>query len=550
MAKNKKSSVKWIISKSSKILPSVLLLTILGIILSFVSVKFAVASMNLLDSATGKNSLSFSACVFSIVMLLGADLLLQVIYTVYDIRVRTKYKHHLQRQLFKTVITRSCTDIGSYHSGELINRLTSDINMINSNVVDVVPGTVTLISGIVFSFVEMMRLDFALSLICLGLGPVVLFAAMLYGRKIKPLYKDCQLSDGKVRSFMQECIQNIVIIKAFRRENKVSEYADGLRRENYKLNMKLSYISVMANIIYYVAMTAGYYLAVAWCAYKISVGIMTVGAFTAIVQLVGSIQSPFRNLAGVIPKVYAACASAERIMEIEEKEEETADFADGDLNNFESICAEELSFSYDSEQVLKDASLELKRGETLVIHGMSGIGKSTFFKLLLGVIKPQSGKLKVNFKNESVDAGVSTRNVFSYVPQGNMLISGTIKENIAFFEDIDEQKIKTASELACIKDYIESLPEGFDTVIGEKGTGLSEGQIQRIAIARAFYCDSPVILLDEATSALDEETELKILENIKKLDGKTCVIITHRPAALDICDRCVHLKNGRFEQKG
>jgi len=545
--KNRKSSIMWIVSKSSKILPSVLLLTALGVILSFVSVRFAVASMNLLDSATGKNSLSFSTCVVSIVVLLALDLLLQVIYTVYDIRVRTKYKHHLQRQLFGTVITRSCSDIGSYHSGELINRLTSDINMINSNVVDVVPGTVTLISGIVFSFIEMMKLDFALSVICLALGPVVLFAAMLYGRKIKPLYKDCQLSDGKVRSFMQECIQNIVIIKAFRRENRVAGYADGLRKENYKLNMKLSYISVMANIIYYVAMTAAYYLAVAWCAYKISVGIMTVGAFTAIVQLVGSIQSPFRNLAGVIPKVYAACASAERIMEIEEKESEAVSNENFAPDDFEAIIAEKLSFSYDNEDVLKDASLEIKRGETVVIHGMSGIGKSTFFKLLLGVIKPQRGKLKVGFKDESVDAGVSTRAVFSYVPQGNMLISGTIKENIAFFDDVDENRIKTASELACIKEYIDSLPDGFDTVIGEKGIGLSEGQIQRIAIARAFYCDSPVILLDEATSALDEETELRILNNIKKLEGKTCIIITHRPAALDICDRCVHLKDGRFE---
>jgi len=431
VAKNKKSSVQWIVSKSSKILPAVFLLAVLGAILSFVNVKFAVASMNLLDSATGKNSMDFVSCVIRIVLLLVLDLLLQVVYTVYDIRVRTKYKHHLQRQLFKTVTTRSCPDIAGYHSGELINRLTSDINMINSNVVDVIPGTITLLSGIVFSFIEMVRLDLTLSLICLALGPVVLFCAMVYGRRIKPLYKDCQESDGKVRSFMQECIQNIIIVKAFRRERKVQQYADMLRKKNFRLNMKLSYISVLANIIYYVAMTAAYYLAVAWCAYKISVGIMTVGAFTAIVQLVGSIQSPFRNLAGVIPKVYAACASAERIMEIEEKESEAVSNENFAPDDFEAIIAEKLSFSYDNEDVLKDASLEIKRGETVVIHGMSGIGKSTFFKLLLGVIKPQRGKLKVGFKDESVDAGVSTRAVFSYVPQGNMLISGTIKENIA-----------------------------------------------------------------------------------------------------------------------
>lgn len=550
MLKNKKSSVRWILTNSSKILPSVALLTAIGIVMSYISVRFAVASMNLLDAAMGKNVLSFSSCIISIVVLLAADLLLQVVYTLYDVRVRTNYRHHLQRKLFKTILTRTCPDIGQYHSGELINRLTSDINMINTNVVDVIPGTVTLVSGIAFSFAEMLKLDAALSVICLALGPLVLFSASVYGRKMKGLYKSCQQSDGKIRSFMQECIQNIIVVKVFCREDKSSDYADTLREENYKLNMKRGYISVIVNILYYVALTAAYYLAVAWCAYKISLGIMTVGAFTAIIQLVGSIQSPFRNLAGVIPKFYAACASAERIMEIEEAEEDNVN--DGENINpqlFESICAEKLSFAYENEIILNEADFKLNRGEIAVIHGQSGIGKSTFFKILLGVLKPQNGAAVVNFNNKTVNAGTAIRSVFSYVPQGNMLISGTIKENIAFFDDIDEEKIKSASSLACIKEYADSLPDGFDTVIGEKGTGLSEGQIQRIAIARAFYSDAPVILLDEATSALDEETELKILENIRSLSDKTCIIITHRPAALDVCDKRFRLENGRFVEE-
>ena len=546
MIKNKKSSVKWIISNSLKILPLVAMLTALGVLISYVAVKFAVASMNLLDSAMGKNTLGFSSCIVSIVLLLVLDLVLQVSYTLFDIRVRTRYNHHLQRRLFKTIITRTCSDIGKYHSGELINRLTNDINMINTNVVDVIPGTVTLVSGIVFSFVEMMKLDMALSIICLALGPIVLFSASIYGRKMKGLYKDCRQSDGKIRSFMQECIQNIIVVKAFRRERQSSAYADVLIEENYRLNMKRGYISIFVNILYYVALTAAYYLAVAWCAYKISLGIMTVGAFTAIIQLVGSIQSPFRNLAGIIPKFYAACASAERIMEIEDVEEEIVDNKNVKPEEFVSLLAKGLSFSYENEHILKNADFELKRGEIAVIHGPSGIGKSTFFKILLGALKATEGEAVLNFKNAVVNAGAATRAVFSYVPQGNMLISGTIKENIAFFDEIDEERIKEASSLACIKEYVETLPDGFDTVIGEKGTGLSEGQIQRIAIARAFYSDAPVILLDEATSALDEATELKILENIKELSDKTCIIITHRPQAFEICDKRICLENGRL----
>lgn len=547
MSENKKSSVRWIVSNSAKILPSVALLTALGVAMSYISVRFAVASMNLLDTAMGKTSLNFSACIANIILLLLLQLVIQAVYTVYDVKVRTKYKHHLQRRLFKTVLTRTCPDIGKYHSGELVNRLTSDVNMINTNVVDVIPGTVTLVSGIIFSFAEMLRLDAALSLICLALGPVVLFSASIYGRKMKGLYKSCQQSDGKIRSFMQECIQNIVVVKAFCREKHSSDHADVLRAQNYRLNMKRGYISVAVNILYYIALTAAYYFAVAWCAYKIKLGIMTVGAFTAIIQLVGSVQSPFRDLAGIIPKFYAACASAERIMEIEEADpDDDSDSQSVKAQLFESLSAEKLSFAYENEVILSNADFKMNRGEIAVIHGMSGIGKSTFFKILLGVLKPQSGSAFVNFKDSRVHAGAATRSVFSYVPQGNMLISGTIRENIAFFDDIDDKKIISASELACIRDYIESLPDGFDTVIGEKGLGLSEGQIQRIAIARAFYSDAPVILLDEATSALDEATELKILENIKTLSDKTCIIITHRPAALNVCDKKIRLENGKL----
>lgn len=545
MAKNKKSSVKWIFSNSLKVLPSVAILTLLGILVSYISVKFAVASMDLLDSAMGKNNLSFSSCILNIALLLAVDLLMQVAYTLLDIRVRTKYNHHLQRRLFKTIITRSCPDIGKYHSGELINRLTNDINMINTNVVDVIPGTFTLVSGIVFSFIEMFKLDMMLSVICLALGPVVLFSATIYGRKMKGLYKDCRQSDGKIRSFMQECIQNIIVVKAFRREKQFSLHADVLRKENFKLNMKRGYISIGVNVLYYVALTAAYYLAVAWCAYKISVGIMTVGAFTAIIQLVGSIQTPFKDVAGIIPKFYSACASAERIMEIEEAEAEVTD-SKTDFNKFSLLSVKNLSFSYDNEHILKNASFELKRGEIAVIHGQSGIGKSTFFKILLGVLKPTEGEAVLELENNTQNAGASTRAAFSYVPQGNMLISGTVKENIAFFDEIDEEKIEKASILSCVKEFADTLPNGFDTVIGENGTGLSEGQIQRIAIARAFYSDAPVILLDEATSALDETTEFKILENIKKLTDKTCIIITHRPQAFEICDKSILLENSEF----
>ena len=276
---------------------------------------------------------------------------------------------------------------------------------------------------------------------------------------------------------------------------------------------------------------------------------MTVGTFTAIVQLVGQVQSPFRDISSVLTKYYETCAAAERIMEIEGIEEDCSSelTLSRELENFVSIKAENLSFSYGEEPVLRAASIEIKRGEIAVIKGISGIGKSTFFKLLLGILKPAGGSICINCENKSISAGRETRRMFAYVPQGNMILSGSIRRNITFLEDGgDDEKIVAAAKNACIWDFIQSLPDGLDTVIGENGMGLSEGQVQRIAVARAFFYDAPVILLDEATSALDEKTELEILQNVKSMKNKTCIIITHKKSAESICNREICLSDGKF----
>ncbi len=550
MAKIKSKSLKWLAKNSAGAAPAIAVLTVIGVAVSYISVRFAMVSMKLIDAATGKSDVGFKQSIAAIILLIAVQLALQAAYTVLDIRVRALYKNSLQRKLFDAVLTRDAASIGKMHSGEIMNRLTSDINVINSNMLDVIPSTVTLVFTVVFSFAAMFRLDASLSLICLALGPFVMLSATVYGRRMKGLYKKCQLSDGKTRSFMQECIQSIIAIKAFCGERKASALAKNLQDINYRLNMKRALINVAVNIMYYIAMTAAYYFAVAWCAYKIKIGIMTVGQLTAIVQLVGSVQSPFRDIAGIIPKFYATAASAERIMEIEQLDGDFSAAEDIPKGDFVSVTTEDVSFSYDDEEVLCGASLEVKRGEIAVLYGMSGKGKSTFFKLLLGILKPSDGRIAINFSDGSAPACAQLRKMFSYVPQGNMIISGTIRENIAFLDaGGDGERVVCAAKNACIWDYISELPDGLDTVLGEGGMGLSEGQVQRIAIARAFYHGAPIILLDEATSALDEATELEILKNIKAMKDKTCFIITHRPGAFEICDRKISLENKKFVYK-
>lgn len=547
MSKNKKNALKWLAANSKSVILPIFILTLIGIAVSYISTRFAVAAMYLLDSVTGKSSKSFSECVLSLAFFLIIQLLMQVIYTVYDIRVRTKYRNLLSRNLFYSIITRDYLSVGKLHSGELINRLTSDIDIVYTNVIDTVPGLATLISGIAFSFFTMFKLDRQLSVICLALGPLVMVSALVYGKKMKKLYKACRKSDGIIRSFMQECIQNIIVIKSFCSERKSYTAVGELQEENYRLNMKRGHISVLVNIMYYLALTAAYYFAVAWCAYKIKIGIMTVGTFTAIIQLVGQIQSPFRDVASVIPNFYSACASAERIMEIEELEPDSDDSEVSlpSSENIQKISAENICFSYDKKEVLKDVTFEICRGDTVVLRGISGIGKSTLLKIILGIIKPSSGTAEIVFDSNRVKIGKSVRKLFAYVPQGNLILSGSIRDNIAFFDDnVDDEKIISAAENACIWDFISTLPKGLDTVIGENGSGLSEGQLQRISIARALYSDAPIILLDEATSALDENTEANVLKNIKEMKNKTCIIITHKDAALKICDKHFRLTDG------
>jgi ATP-binding cassette subfamily B protein len=280
-------------------------------------------------------------------------------------------------------------------------------------------------------------------------------------------------------------------------------------------------------------------------------GVISFGTLTSVVQLVNQIQAPFAGISGIMPQYYSVLASAERIIEIEALPEEPLEYPLLDrrraYDGLERMTFENICFSYGREVVLKDASLEIKKGDFVVIGGISGIGKSTLIKLLLGVIKPQKGRILLRINGEDVPAGKHSRPLFSYVPQGNLLLSGTIREAVSVAnENLSDEKIMAAARISCADTFIERLPDGLDTYIGEKGFGLSEGQIQRLAITRAILSDAPIILLDEATSALDETTEARLLNNIKELKDKTCVIISHKRAAFEICNKHVFIEEQRI----
>ena len=294
----------------------------------------------------------------------------------------------------------------------------------------------------------------------------------------------------------------------------------------------------------------GWLYAMLWGCFGISRRTITYGTLMAVLQLVGQIQAPFASMSGLLSKFYSMLASAERINEIcalpDESPKTLGNTPVALYKRLENISFNGVTFAYNKDDIIiENADFTINKGDFTALTGLSGGGKSTLFLLLLGIYAPTSGDIIFKTQEGCYKTGRDTRCIFAYVPQGNTLFSGTLRENITMFcENADEADIINAAKTACIYDIIRSLPKGLDTVIGERGLGISEGQAQRIAVARALISPSPILLLDEATSALDEKTEAQLLKNISNGKNKTCFIVTHRPAALAICNRRLSVENG------
>ena len=274
------------------------------------------------------------------------------------------------------------------------------------------------------------------------------------------------------------------------------------------------------------------------------------GTLSAILQLVMNIQAPFASLSLILPRFLSTVASAERLMEIDQVEkEQTTDKIDAKTiyEKLDSIEFENITFGYGREEVLEKASLTVKKGDFIAVTGLSGIGKSTLVKLLLGVYEPNDGKVYLKTNGENIKVSSATRGLFTFVPQGNMIFSGTLRENLTFINrDASEEEIEKALEIACLSQTVAQLPQGLETVVGENGAGLSEGQVQRVAIARALLTKAPILLLDEGTSALDAKTEQELLDNLKGLDGVTAIMITHKSAGLKVCNRTIKIEDKKI----
>lgn len=542
------TTLKWIYRRIKRFLPAIIATALISAVTAVSYVVLALLTKKVLDIATGDaagNLAAAGAALFAVIALQVTAGACQSLLNAYT---NGKLTMSLREYLFTVICKKKYEDISPYHSGDILNRITSDVDTVVSSSVTIIPNSVSIFTKIIAGLGAMVFMNPILALIILLLGITVPAIGRFINKKYKYIHKECQRTEGRTRSFMQECFENIVVIKTFASEGPFIKRLQRYMDDNFKLKIKRTGISIAATISLYTFFTIGYYAVLLWGAGGLAKGTLTYGTLMAFLQLISQLRAPLQNVSGILPQYYSAIASAERLTELEGLRDETSLLKSEDADklkaDFKSIEAKNLCFGYGAKNILENCSFTAEKGDIIAITGESGSGKSTLFKLILGLYSPKSGSLTVNGE---IPTDASVRPLFAYVPQGNMVLSGSIRDNISLCNpDVDEESIINAAKAAEIYDYIAALPDGLDTMLSERGAGLSEGQIQRISIARALITEAPVLLLDEATSALDESTETRVLENIRRMTGKTVLFITHRNTSLKACDKIMHIENKSF----
>ena len=539
----------WIYQRSKRYVPAVILIAFFSILVSLSTVALALVTKKILDIATGDSEGKLA--VFGLILLLLSAI--QISLNCYDrwlkYYIEGKLMISIRNYLFSAVAKKNYAKISGYHSGDILNRFVADIEAVVASVINIIPNVSAMIAKIIGAISALFILNSKIAIIVITIGLFVPAMGRLINRRFKTLHKECMKTEGETRSFLQECFENIVVIKTFISESPFLKKLNQYLKTNFKIRMKRNSFSLLTHTGLNSFFTVGYYIILLWGASQISNSAITYGTLTAFLQLVNQLRAPLQNVSGVIPQYFSAIASAERIMELEEGNDDLSPIVGEQLNRikneFETLEVNNVTFGYKDEVIIKDCSFVAQKGKITAITGESGSGKSTIFKILLGLYEPQEGNITIDGKTV---LDTSYRGLFAYVPQGNLLLSGTIRENISLCDtSISEDEIIKAAKTAEIFDLIESMPDGLDTVLAERGAGLSEGQIQRISLARAILTDAPILLLDEATSALDEETETRVLSNIKAFSDKTILFVTHRNTSLKVCDKIVHLSDGKID---
>lgn len=518
-------------------------ISLMGILGTVLSLWLTLVTRSLIDGAVSRDEgvlWKYGAMLVGIILIeRGISVLSAWLRT----RTSAKMQLEMQRQVTASLMSKEYPALKPFHSGELVSRVFSDVGVVRDGVLNLLPSVLRLVVSFVGAAGILITMDwrFVPVIVIVGILGVVVTAA--FRNPMKRRHKRMQDAQAKLHASTQETLENVRLIKASVSEERALDTMDEHREHLAKEQIRNGKLSIAMNNGMGSLFDISWLVCNLWGCVKIFQGTFTYGGLAALIQLVGRIQGPIANAVSLVSQMYGVVASAERLQEvIGLPDEETGE----KLSEFDSIRLEGVRFQYaeSREEVLIDVDGVIRKGDFVALTGISGGGKTSLFQLLLGIYKPTAGRVLFVSGEKQVPACKGTRSLFAYVPQGNMLMSGSLKDNLTMFTDhATEEEIRAAVKAACLEDLVGKI--GMEAKLGERGVGLSEGQAQRVAIARALLSNAPILLLDEATSALDEETEAQVLRNIAEMRNKTVIIVTHRRAALEICDYRMHLTDGK-----
>ena len=602
-----KVTYAWLFAQSRAQHGRIVALSVLCALQAAVLVGFALACRAVIDQAVAGNAKGLLASAAVLAGVIVSQLMLRLAINGTQERIRARFALELRKSMLDSIFAARYGNVLRFHSGELSNRMFSDVQVVSNGVSTIIPSFVSMIAQLVFAIAVLALISPPMVALFAGAALLSFVLARTLRGRLKALHRAVQEKEGAVRVFLQEALEHQLVIRSFGAQPATSAHADALQEEHFGAQMRRRGWSIAANASFAFFFNALYAVALTWCAFELLHGTMSYGTLMAVLQLVARIQAPVSSLSGMLPQLYQTLASAERLMEVAElphSENRLPLTAAEFYRRLSGVRICDLAFSYRDEEdggeveapdalgcdaaegevagVLSDAvddvlagqaaeseggagekaapassedevaSLSCEgafvpKGSFVVVEGPSGSGKSTLFKLVLGAYDAEG------FAYELADSACAASQVppgvFAYVPQDNFLLAGSVRENVAFAApDATDDQVKRACETACAWGFVEELPQGLGTMIGEHGQGLSQGQLQRLAIARAVCSGAPIMVLDEVTSALDDATEAAVLANIAALPGKTVFVAAHRAKAREFAALRLRVENGAMRE--
>ncbi len=551
---------KWLIKYVSKYWWSIALYIFIGVVAILMGLGASVASKNMIDVVVSHNKAEVLKTVTLVIGLAVLQVIFQAISSLITSRIGTRVNKEIRSDLFGRIVHTNWEDISKYRSGDLINRLEYDIGMVSSGIVNFLPAFFTRLTQFLGSAIIVFYFDHTMAFIAILGAPILMLTSKYMLKRIRKYNQKAREMSGKIISECEESIQNIQMIKSFGLAKDFSEKFKSLLGQYRDARLEQEKFSVLTTMFMGLIGIIISYSCYGWGVWRLWNGVITFGTMTLFIQLSSTLTNSFNSLASLGPTLISIATSAGRMMELCELNAEKDDDADAAtimLEESESkpleISAKNVGFTYkdSTEIVIKNANFNVKSGETVAIIGSSGEGKTTLLRLILGLVNPTEGEITFSNSNHTLNATMSTRRLCSYVLQVNSILCGTVAENLRIVkpEATDEELINVL-KLAGAWKFVSKLPEGLNAKIGERNINLSEGQAQRISIARALLRNSPVLLMDEATSSLDVETENLVLENIMNINpNQICILTTHRPSMVKYCSRIFKLgEDGSFEE--